>query len=398
MSIRVSDYNYHLPQDRIALHPLSERDESKLLVFKMGKIFNRHFTDLATELPQGSFLFFNDTKVIPARLHFKKESGADIEVFLLRPHQPSTVLAEVMSSPESCTWFCTIGNLKRWTVGTVLKKQIQAKVMLTAELLNHETGLVKLSWTNRVSFAEIVTLAGATPLPPYLKREAEESDKERYQTIYSHYEGAVAAPTAGLHFTDRIFRDLEQKKIKHDFLTLHVSAGTFQPMKTEFAEDHTMHHEQVVVTRENIENLLQEDRFIIPVGTTAMRTLESLYWYGVKLMSDESAAFVITQEEPYQSERVHEARVVLQQVADIMDKKKLTQLVGETSIFIRPGYAFKVCKGLITNFHQPGSTLMLLVAAFIGENWKEVYKEALEREYRFLSYGDSSLLIPGAVV
>lgn len=392
MGTRISDYRYDLPPDRIALFPLSKRDDSKLLVYRKGQITHSKFHSVTDFLPANSFLFFNDTKVIPARIHFTKETGATIEIFLLSAVKPSVIISEVMAERSECVWQCTIGNLKRWTSPTISKEVKDNN--FTAELIDRENGLVKFSWTGNLSFAEMVDEAGVTPLPPYLKRNAETSDKQRYQTIYSHNEGAVAAPTAGLHFTDEVFKNLASKNIQHDFLTLHVSAGTFQPVKTETAEDHVMHHEQIIVTKKNLENLLVRDRFIIPVGTTAMRTLESIYWYGVKLLKDGNASFEIGQEDPYNMNETPDAIAAISKVLEVMETQQTDKLIGETSIFIRPGYGFKICKGLITNFHQPGSTLMLLVAALIGKDWKRVYDEALGNEYRFLSYGDSSLLLP----
>jgi S-adenosylmethionine:tRNA ribosyltransferase-isomerase len=391
MELRTEDYFYNLPPDRIALHPLAERDRSKLLVFKNRTVTHQTFQDLPALLPANSFLFFNDTKVIPARLHFRKESGADIEIFLLNPVEPSTVLAETMLATRTCTWHCTIGNLKRWTSDLILTKKIN-ETTLQATLADREKGIVTFKWNSSISFAELVNAIGETPLPPYLKRAAEPSDRERYQTIYSHYEGAVAAPTAGLHFTEKVFQGLKLKGIGHDFLTLHVSAGTFQPIKVSNASDHVMHQEQIVIKKENIENLLHSERFFIPVGTTSMRTLESLYWYGIKLLHDPDATFQINQNDPYVTRDLTPKEDALKAILKKMEKLKTDVLIGETSIFIRPGYDFKICRALITNFHQPGSTLILLVAALIGEQWKHVYEEALTNDYRFLSYGDSSLL------
>ncbi|MFZ6012733.1 MAG: S-adenosylmethionine:tRNA ribosyltransferase-isomerase [Bacteroidota bacterium] len=400
--LNINDFIYDLPAERIALYPLAERDQSKLLFYHSGKIEHTRFYTLADHLPENSFLFFNDTKVIPARLQFKKETGAEIEIFLLNPLQPSSLLVEAMHATTTCVWKCTIGNLKRWTPGNVLKKNAHG-IMLSATLINRQEGIVKFDWitvqsspsTTSLSFAEIVRLSGETPLPPYLKREAEASDRERYQTIYSKYEGAVAAPTAGLHFTDKIFESLRHKGIRHDFLTLHVSAGTFQPIKTEDAHQHVMHEEQIIVSRQNLKNLLMADRFIVPVGTTSMRTLESLYWFGVKLLTERNAEFNITQYDPYRRhDDLPSKETSLRKVEDYMFQKQTDMLIGSTSIFIRPGYTFRVCQGLITNFHQPASTLILLVAAFTGNDWKKIYNEALHNDYRFLSYGDSSLLIP----
>lgn len=391
-TLNIRDYTYDLPADRIALFPLEKRDDSKLLVYDRGVIAHSRFHSLADHLPSNSLLFFNDTRVIPARLHFQKETGAEIEIFLLHPVLPSPLLLEAMQATGTCSWQCTIGNLKRWTEGTILVKKIDG-ITLRASLIDREKNMISFSWDGGQSFAEIISRSGETPLPPYLKRDAEASDKERYQTVYAHYEGAVAAPTAGLHFTPEILDKLKQKNIGTDFLTLHVSAGTFQPVKTERADEHIMHREQVVVNRANILHLLEENKFIIPVGTTSMRTLESLYWYGVKLLDDPTASFVITQHEPYQHTRALPSRMeAFRAVLQCMDAVETDTITGETSIFIMPGYTFRVCQALITNFHQPGSTLILLVAAFVGEDWKKIYEAAMKEGYRFLSYGDSSLL------
>jgi S-adenosylmethionine:tRNA ribosyltransferase-isomerase len=392
-SLDINEYRYDLPVERIARYPLEKRDDSKLLVYQKGDISHANFKQLSNFIPQNSFLFFNDTKVIPARLQFRKETGAEIEIFLLNPVQPSSLLVEVMQTTNKCTWQCAIGNLKRWQPGVNLTKDVGAG-RLTALLEDKENGIVTFTWQPEISFAEVVGLAGQTPLPPYLKRHAEPSDRERYQTIYSHHAGAVAAPTAGLHFTNAVFDSLRTKGISHDFLTLHVSAGTFQPIKTENVNDHNMHCEQIVISKTNIENLLVPGKFIIPVGTTSMRTLESLYWFGVKLSEDENSSFNIHQNEPYNKNTALTKHDAFKYVLRYMERYKTDVLIGETSIFIKPGYTFRVCNALITNFHQPGSTLILLVAAFIGHDWKRVYESALQNDYRFLSYGDSSLLIP----
>jgi S-adenosylmethionine:tRNA ribosyltransferase-isomerase len=390
--LNTNDYTYPLPHDKIAIYPLPQRDSSKLLVYKQKQILHSDFLSLPDHLPGNAFLFFNNTKVIPARLHFQKHSGATIEIFLLNPLQPSVLLAETMSAVKHCTWQCTIGNLKKWTAGIPLEKKIR-DVSLKATLIDRGHGAVEFNWNSGDTFATIIHAAGETPLPPYIKRKAESTDSERYQTIYSHFDGAVAAPTAGLHFTPRIFTKLAEKNIGHDFVTLHVSAGTFQPIKTENADDHVMHEEQIIVSRTNVENLLSPDRMITAVGTTSMRTLESLYWFGAKLLQDDESRFRIGQEDPYSYSTEPQTQDALNAVAAYMDKNQLDTLIGETSIFIKPGYRFKICKALITNFHQPASTLILLVAAFVGDDWKKIYDEALKNDYRFLSYGDSSLLM-----
>jgi S-adenosylmethionine:tRNA ribosyltransferase-isomerase len=390
--INIQEYTYNLPLGKIATLPLNVRDSSKLLVYKNGAITHQIFNQLPQQLPENTLLVFNDTKVIPARILFTKDTGAEIEIFLLNPITPSTIMADVMYTKGSCTWECTIGNLKRWKE-TSLNKECNG-TRLTATLIDRDKNLVEFTWDNALTFAEIVTLAGVTPLPPYIKRAASKEDITRYQTIYSHYDGAVAAPTAGLHFTDNVFRDLKARGIDHTFVTLHVSAGTFQPVKTENALEHTMHHEQVVITKETITKILDPTKTIIAVGTTSMRTLESLYWFGAKLLTDSASEFYITQNDPYISQNHPDKTDALNAVLRYIDSKNIDTLLGTTSIYIHPGYTFKICKGLITNFHQPASTLMLLVASFIGADWKTVYDAALNNDYRFLSYGDSSLLIP----
>lgn len=390
--INIQEYTYPLPADRIALHPLEERDSSKLLVYKKGEITHQIFNQLPYQLPENTLLVFNDTKVIPARIIFTKDTGAEIEIFLLNPIAPSTIMADVMYAKGSCTWECTIGNLKRWKESKI-QKECNGTI-LYATLIDRDKNIVEFSWDSSITFAELVTLAGVTPLPPYLKRAASKEDATRYQTIYSHYEGAVAAPTAGLHFTDAVFSKLKEAKIDHTFVTLHVSAGTFQPVKTENALEHSMHHEQIVIQKETIKKILDPSKTIVVVGTTSMRTLESLYWFGASLVADSSSEFNISQYAPYESKSNPPTLEALQAVIQYMDSKKNDTLTGTTSIYIYPGYSFKICKGLITNFHQPASTLMLLVASFIGADWKVVYDQALQNNYRFLSYGDSSLLLP----
>lgn len=395
MAININEYTYTLPNARIAVFPLEKREQSKLLVCQKGIISHRQFVDLPALLPSNTHLYFNNTKVIPARLHFQKETGASIEIFLLSPVMPSSLMIVAMESKTSCTWKCTIGNLRKWNDGLILKKIVNEQLVITAELVSRAENLVKLCWDADLTFAEVVEQIGETPLPPYLNRDAEKSDKERYQTVYSKLEGAVAAPTAGLHFTPEILNQLQVRGIQSDFLTLHVSAGTFQPVKVADATRHTMHNEQIIITRKNLESLLQPGQFILPVGTTSMRTLESVYWYGCKLVKDPTATFDIHQQEPQlHGDDLPTKEEALHAVLNSMQKNNTDQLAGGTSIFILPGYTFKMCNGLITNFHQPGSTLMLLVAAFIGDHWKDVYDQALNNDYRFLSYGDSSLLIP----
>ncbi len=390
-SILMKDFWYDLPPERIAQYPLTERDQSRLLVFKNGVIEHKLFTQVTEFLPAQSTLFFNDTRVIPARLFFQKETGAIIEIFLLNPISPSSLVQQAMETTAGSQWQCTIGNLKRWPEKTTLTNQ-SAGLTIQASLINREQGIVEFLWQpDSKTFAEVISQIGVTPLPPYLNRKAERGDQDTYQTVYSHHEGAVAAPTAGLHFTSRMLDELKSKGHSIEFLTLHVSAGTFQPVKVENAADHTMHKEQIIITKNNIEALLSA-KSIMAVGTTSLRTLESLYWYGVKLMQRKDLSFQIFQEDPYRLPTHYTKQQALERVLQVMEANDADHLTGETSIFIMPGYSLKLVDGLITNFHQPGSTLILLVAAFVGPDWRKIYQQALEKNYRFLSYGDSSLL------
>lgn len=384
MSIDLKDYHYDLPDEKIAKYPLKERADAKMLVYEQGKITHRKFTDLPDSLPRDTLLVYNDTRVIPARIIFQKESGARIEVFLLEPSDPANY-EQNMSAKGTCTWKCMIGNAKRWKSGQVSAPEIN----LTA---SRENDQVTFRWDEKDTFSEILEKAGKIPLPPYIDREVTEEDKEEYQTVYSKTKGAVAAPTAGLHFTDELQHDLTEKGIAEDYLTLHVSAGTFQPIKSETVQEHPMHREQIIITKKNIRNLLHHE-CVIPVGTTSMRTLESTYWYGVKLLSGQKD-FFITKLVPNEEKSPPTPKESLQAIIDEMESRNIDRLIGHTEIFIFPGYEFKICKGLITNYHLPGSTLILLVAALIGEDWRKVYQEALKSGYRFLSYGDGSLLIP----
>ncbi len=389
--------NYSLSDEKIAKHPLKNRDDSKLLLYRAGKIEDKTFKEAPQFLNPETTLFFNNTKVIPARLHFQKETGAQIELFLLKPVTPSSVISTVMEETDSTAWKCMIGNLKRWKDNSPLERILtdgHHSISLKASLVNREERIVEFKWDNEnYTFGEIVELVGKVPLPPYLNREAEPEDKPRYQTIYSKEEGAVAAPTAGLHFTEEILAKLKEIGVKESFLTLHVSAGTFQPIKVEDAREHPMHSEQVEVSISTIKDVLKA-KSVIAVGTTSMRSLESLYWFGVRL-SKGIEQFSIEKLELYDEAPDLPSRTqAFQNIYDWMLKKEIDKLSGDTEIFIMPGYKFKVCDGLFTNFHQPGSTLLLLIAAFIGEDWRKVYDYALSHNYRFLSYGDSSLLLP----
>jgi S-adenosylmethionine:tRNA ribosyltransferase-isomerase len=398
MEIKIADYSYFLPEEKIAKHPVEPRDSSRLLVSESGKITHHKFSDISKLLPVNSHLVFNNTRVIPARLFFKRKTGAVIEVFLLHPVSPSPLVAISMESRKTCEWECVIGNKKKWKTEEILTVEITQNghpYNLSAKLIDKDANLVRFEWDSEVVFSEIIGYFGNIPLPPYLNRDAEEDDIEDYQTVYSKEKGAVAAPTAGLHFSELVLENIAKKGIRQSYLTLHVGAGTFQPVKTENALEHPMHEEQMVFSRDFISDLLYNHEFVIPVGTTSMRSLESLYWFGVKLLNDKNAIFFIEKLFPYQNHQNIPLNDALKAILAFMESGNLTQLMGSTEIMIFPGYKFKVCKALITNFHQPGSTLLLLVAALVGENyWKYLYNEALENNYRFLSFGDSSLLIP----
>lgn len=387
--------NYELPDHKIAKHPLTKRDTSKQLIYKEGKISDHRFHELPDHLPSGSRLFFNDTKVIPARLHFFKTTGALIECFLLEPIAPSNIVSQAMEETGKVTWKCMVGNFKKWKNDITLESTLEvsnSKIILKAFIEDRDSQLISFEWNTEHSFAEIVELAGQVPLPPYLNREVEFEDAERYQTVYSHNNGAVAAPTAGLHFTDEVLNALSTKGIKQSFLTLHVSAGTFQPIKVDDPTDHPMHSEQMVVTRQVIEDVLSTEK-VIAVGTTSMRTLESLFWFGRRILN-ENTDFNISKLEIYETDRVPSRKEAFEAILKWMKAHKKTVILGSTEIFIMGNYEFKVCDGLVTNFHQPGSTLLMLINAFVKGDWKNIYDHALSNNYRFLSYGDSSLLMP----
>ncbi len=395
--VNLQEYEYTLPEERIAKYPLEKRDSSKLLHYQSGKISHHHFFDLPDFLDKGTLLVYNDTKVIPARLIFQRETGARIEIFLLNPVQPTTVIPEIMLSTQAVTWQTMIGNAKKWKSGEILKGVIEIqgqKVVLEAKLVDKENKWVEFDWNSEsVPFVDIVESSGEVPLPPYLNRKAEESDKDRYQTVYSEKEGAVAAPTAGLHFTEEVFKNLRKKGIQEAQVTLHVSAGTFQPIKVDDVTAHPMHSEQIHLQKSTIEKLLNQEGPIVAVGTTSVRTLESLYWYGVQLLENKGTAFQVAKLIPYDTrESLPSKNESLQAVLNQMEAEGKVEIMGETEIFIFPGYQFQMIDGLITNFHQPGTTLMLLIGSLIGDDWKKVYQEALDNDYRFLSYGDSSLL------
>lgn len=399
--IRIKDFDYPLPDDRIAKFPLPERDHSKLLVYRQGCVSEDHFYHLPAYLPAGALVVCNNTKVIQARLHFRKETGALIEVFLLEPFAPADY-EQMFQRRGHCEWLCLVGNLKKWKEGTLRLAVTMGgiQVVLTATRLEtHATShRVAFDWDNpQVSWAELLEAVGELPIPPYLNRATEESDKETYQTVYSKIKGSVAAPTAGLHFTDRVLADLDAHGLEREELTLHVGAGTFKPVKSEEIEGHTMHTEFISVGRRTLERLIAHDGEAIAVGTTSVRTLESLYYMGAKLIARPDLSeeqLHVTQWEPYETHPEVTTVEVLRALLDYLDRHDLPALHSSTQIIIVPGYQFHVVKMLVTNFHQPQSTLLLLVSAFVKGDWRKIYDYALAHDFRFLSYGDSSLIIP----
>ena len=401
--IQIKDFNYNLPDERIAKFPLAKRDNSKLLLYRHGEVTEDVFHNIAQYLPKGALMVFNNTKVIQARLHFRKETGALIEVFLLEPYMPADY-EQMFQTTGHCSWLCMIGNLKKWKEGT-LKRTFDVKgkeVTLVAERKEdvHKSYRVDFSWdASDVSWAELLDAVGELPIPPYLNRETQESDKTTYQTVYSKIKGSVAAPTAGLHFTPEVLADIDRHGIDREELTLHVGAGTFKPVKSEEIQDHEMHTEYICVHRQTLEKLIRHEAKAIAVGTTSVRTLESLYYLGVKLektldLSEEELH--VRQWEPYEN-AVAKPITPLKAIENILaylDKHGLSALHASTQIIIAPGYEYNIVKMLVTNFHQPQSTLLLLVSAFVHGDWHKIYDYALAHDFRFLSYGDSSLLIP----
>jgi len=406
--IHISDYSYELPDERIAKFPIAERDHSKLLIYNKGEVGEDVFYHLPHYLPKGALMVMNNTKVIQARLHFRKETGASIEVFLLEPYAPADY-EQMFQQQERCSWLCLVGNQKKWKAGTMLERQCSIKgtpcTIKATRVGEHGTSqLVEFEWTGGVSFAEVLDAAGELPIPPYLNRATQESDKTTYQTVYSKIKGSVAAPTAGLHFTQRVLSDIDAHQIEREEVTLHVGAGTFRPVKSETIGEHPMHTEYIAVRRQTIERLIAHHGEAIAVGTTSVRTLESLYYMGLKVLDNPDLTeeqLHVNQWEPYEtadgsSERsdVPASVAALQALLDWMDRHQLSVLHSSTQIIIAPGYDYKVVKMLVTNFHQPQSTLLLLVSAFVHGDWRKIYDYALAHEFRFLSYGDSSLLIP----
>lgn len=399
--IRIEDYDYSLPDERIAKFPLSKRDESKLLLYRDGTVGESVFKHLTDYLPKGSLMVFNNTRVIQARLLFQKETGARIEIFCLEPVEPHDY-ALVFQQTERCSWTCLVGNLKKWKEG-LLNKDVTIDgetVTLKAEkkLTCGDSHLIEFTWDHpSYTFADILDAAGVLPIPPYLHRETEKSDLQTYQTVYSKIKGSVAAPTAGLHFTPEVLADLDAKGFGREELTLHVGAGTFKPVKSETIEGHEMHTEFISVRRSSIERIKNNLGKIIAVGTTSVRTLESLYYIGVTLASNPNATageLVVGQWMPYEEENNRLTPTeALQNILNYLDKHQADKLVTATQIIIAPGYTFKIVRGIVTNFHQPKSTLLLLISAFVKGDWKNIYDYALANDFRFLSYGDSSLLL-----
>lgn len=399
-NIAIQDYDYPLPDERIAKFPLPERDASKLLVYRKGSISETVFRNLAEELPQGAVLLFNDSRVIHARLRFTTPAGRMVEIFCLEPASPAEYQMN-LSSREPVIWHCLVGNNRHWKGGLLQSEVVTpaGPVTLSAERLERREGAfeVRFSWQapTPISFGEVLAAAGALPLPPYLHRDSEPDDEDRYQTIYAHQEGSVAAPTAGLHFTERVFEGLDKRGVERLFVTLHVGAGTFKPVKSETIGEHHMHEETVIVNRDTIARIaevLEQGRPVIPVGTTSMRVLESLYWHG--LTAAEATTLHIRQWTPYEPhENEAPAVEVLRQLLRRLDKAGQSFVEGQTQVLIAPGYRFRIAGGLITNFHQPRSTLLLLIAAWAGQDWRRMYDYALANDFRFLSYGDGSLLL-----
>jgi len=391
--IHISEYNYELADERIAKFPKAERDHSKLLIYRHGEVGEDVFYNLPKYLPKGALMVMNNTKVIQARLHFRKSTGALIEIFLLEPALPADY-EQMFQTTGHCEWLCLVGNLKKWKEGTLNNEMGGEKVSATRMGEQGTSQRIAFDWTGGRSFAEVIDQLGELPIPPYLNRETQESDKTTYQTVYSKIKGSVAAPTAGLHL------DLEAHGIEREEVTLHVGAGTFKPVKSETIGQHEMHTETVAVKRQTIEKLLAHDAQAIAVGTTSVRTLESLYYMGLKVMRNpdvKEEELHVEQWEPYGAslnEKSVSASKALRVLLDWMDRNGLKTLHSATQIIIAPGYEYKIVKMLITNFHQPQSTLLLLVSAFVKGDWRKIYDYALSHEFRFLSYGDSSLLIP----
>lgn len=401
-NISINNYTYHLPNEKIAAFPLPKRDSSKLLIYKEGRIQEDVYKNIADHIPEKSLLVFNNTKVIQARILFQKPTGGVIEIFCLEPYEAMNEYSTIMNKNGSVKWKCMIGGASKWKDGSLVKKIQKENGELKATLVEKlsDAYVVELSWQPaNLSFAEVLEQSGDMPLPPYIKRRAEQSDKERYQTIYAKHDGSVAAPTAGLHFTESIFNSLAEKNISKTYVTLHVGAGTFKPVKAAVMEGHEMHAEWIDVTTDTIQQLIDNSIYtIIAVGTTSLRTIESLYWMGVKTTlfpGIKMEHLSIHQWDVYEAPLAavnFSAATALTALLNRMKENNLQRIITTTQILISPGYQYKVAKAIITNFHQPQSTLLLLVAAVVGNDWKKIYQYALENDFRFLSYGDGSLL------
>ena len=396
ININIDEFDYSLPDDRIAQYPLSERDHSRLLILKDKIISEDYFYNISKHLPAESALIFNDTRVIHARILFKKDTGSKIELFCLEPYESD--LQNSFQSEDYCFWICLVGNNKRWKKGK-LELKISDNTLYAEKIKQEgENFIIRFSWEpHHLKFFEVLDLFGKVPLPPYISRQAEDNDEITYQTVFARHEGSVAAPTAGLHFTERVFSELDKEEIKRFFLTLHVGAGTFKPVTSDNIADHEMHEEHFSVSRQFISSLLwqvQNKKSIIAVGTTSLRTIESLYWLGLKCHLQSSGSIFLDQWEAYKLEKFnYSACDALQALLDEIDRFNTSNISGSTRMIIVPGYKFKIATGIITNFHQPRSTLLLLIAAMIGEKWKQAYNYALENNFRFLSYGDCCLFL-----
>lgn len=391
--LKASDFDYNLPEERIAKYPLASRNESKLLTYKSGKILEDQFFNLNKHLPEESLLVFNDTKVLAARLYFQKATGANIEIFCLEPHESTA--EQALSSTKTCTWHCLVGNLKRFKETDILELEI-AGTILRAQWIEKRSNdvLIQFDWDNEIDFSSILMEAGEVPLPPYLNRGTEENDSESYQTVYAKTEGAVAAPTAGLHFMPEQLANLQSEGHDLSYLTLYVGAGTFRPVKAEKLVDHEMHSERIVISKKAIQKFIEHHDSIVTVGTTSLRSLESLHWLAVKMISSaDNNLRSINQHDSYELPQDISFKESCEFILNLLSTENLDEIDFHSELFIMPGYDFKSIKGIITNFHQPKSTLLSLVSAWIGEDWKKVYDYAMENNFRFLSYGDSSLLM-----
>ena len=395
--IRIEDYNYNLPDERIAKYPLSQRDASKLLHYESGNVSEKCFADIPSLIPEGSLMVFNDTKVVPARLHFQRETGAHIEIFCLEPVLPEEYVS-MFAVTDRCRWKCIVGNVKRWKNDTLslynpADDPAISAMGLKADLVlrEGETSVVEFSWEDGAPFSKVLELCGSVPIPPYLNRDTEDIDLERYQTLYARFRGSVAAPTAGLHFTDEVLGRIKERNVALETVCLHVGAGTFLPVKSSLVSEHTMHREPFVVTLDFLEKLLARTGKVVAVGTTSVRTLESLYYIGVKCIENGRPSDV-DQWDPYSRNYEYSLEESLKALVEYLRLNSLKELQLGTRIIIVPGYEFKVVDVLVTNFHQPQSTLLLLISAFVKGDWKNIYDYALANGFRFLSYGDSSIL------